>query len=69
VLERILELAERADTAGRDPIPVTMYGAKPEDVESYAEVGVHRCVYWLPPRGPEATANRVEQLAEELGTA
>jgi probable F420-dependent oxidoreductase len=68
LIERIRDLPERARTAGKGPIPVTVYGADPEDVEAYADAGAHRCVYWLPPRGPAETAERVEQLAERLGT-
>jgi probable F420-dependent oxidoreductase len=62
---RIKELHQRADEAGRE-VPVTVYGAQPADVEAYAEAGAHRCVFWLPPRGPEDTVRRVEELAAEL---
>lgn len=50
---RMLEFREAAQAAGREPAPITVYGAAVEDVEMYAEAGVHRCVYWLPPRDPE----------------
>jgi probable F420-dependent oxidoreductase len=62
LIDRIQELHERARDAGRD-VAITVYGAKPEDVESYAAAGAHRCVYWLPPRGPRETVARLEDLA------
>jgi probable F420-dependent oxidoreductase len=69
LIDRIAELQERARAAGRDPVPVTVYGARPEDAGSYAAAGAHRCVYWLPPRGPEETVSRVEELAASIGAA
>ena len=60
--ERMLELRRRAEAAGRD-VPITVYGVKPEEVETYAEAGAHRVVYWLPPRGREDTLRRLDQLA------
>jgi probable F420-dependent oxidoreductase len=64
--DRMRELADRAQAEGREPIPITVYGTQPADVEMYAEAGAHRCVYWLPPRGPEDTVRRAEELAREL---
>jgi probable F420-dependent oxidoreductase len=64
--DRMRELADRARAEGREPIPITVYGTQPADVEMYAEAGAHRCVYWLPPRGPEDTVRRAEELAREL---
>lgn len=63
---RMRELQERARSAGREPVPITVYGAKPEDVQSYAEAGAHRCVYWLPPRGGADSAKRVEELVTAI---
>jgi probable F420-dependent oxidoreductase len=60
--ERIEELRRRAADAGRD-IPVTVYGVKPQEVEMYEQAGAHRVVYWLPPRSPEDTIHRLEELA------
>jgi probable F420-dependent oxidoreductase len=66
LLERIAELGERAAAAGRE-IPVTVYGAMPEEAPAYEAAGVHRCVYWLPPRGPAEAEARIAELAAELG--
>ncbi len=63
LVERIREFHVRAAAAGREDIAVTVYGAHPEDVESYAEAGVHRCVYWLPPCDAVETIDRLEELA------
>ena len=57
--ERMVELRERADRE----VPITVYGVKPEEVEMYAEAGAHRVVYWLPPRGPDDTRRRLDELA------
>lgn len=67
LVARMRELGEAAQAAGRDPVPITVYGASVEDIEMYAEAGAHRCVYWLPPRDLEHTVRRVQELAEQLG--
>jgi probable F420-dependent oxidoreductase len=48
--ERMKELQEMASAAGRAPIPVTVYGtmARDEVVGHYHEIGVDRCIFWLP---------------------
>ena len=48
--ERMKELQEMAAAAGRGPIPVTVYGtmARDEVVGHYHEIGVDRCIFWLP---------------------
>jgi hypothetical protein len=60
--DRMREMQERAAAAGRD-VPITVYGVKPDDVDLYADAGAHRVVYWLPPRGPDETVRRLEELA------
>lgn len=49
--ERVHILQRMAKDAGRDPIPVTVYGtpARPEVINHYAESGIDRCVFSLPP--------------------
>jgi probable F420-dependent oxidoreductase len=69
LIERIAELQARGREAGRDSVPVTVYGARPEDAGAYGAAGAHRCVYWLPPRGPEETVRRVEELAASINGA
>jgi probable F420-dependent oxidoreductase len=53
---RIAELRDRAASAGRDPIPVTVVGAAPDAaaIERLAQAGVHRVVVWLPQESADA---------------
>ena len=52
--------------AGRDPIPVTIFGAppKPDVLEGYAALGVERILFTLPPVASEETLPRLENYAE-----
>lgn len=70
VLERIGELRTRARASARE-IPVVVMGPppKPEVLESYAEAGVERVLFWLPSAGRarvEQSLERVEQAMAEL---
>ncbi|MER7542547.1 LLM class F420-dependent oxidoreductase [Spirillospora sp. NPDC127506] len=69
LLDRIAEYRERAREAGWADAPVTVYGADPADVPRYAEAGVHRCVFWLPPGDAEAARRRAAELSDALGLA
>ena len=65
VIERVPELQRLAKAAGRDPIPVTAYPRpSAEDIERYAQAGIERCIYWLPPDGRDAALSKLEELAE-----
>jgi probable F420-dependent oxidoreductase len=69
---RIAKLQRRAEEAGRGHIPVSLQIApeRAEEIEPYAEVGVERCVYYLPPAGREKVEPRLNKLAkvvEEVG--
>jgi probable F420-dependent oxidoreductase len=65
VIERVPELQRLAKSAGRDPIPVTAYPRpSAEDIERYAQAGIERCIYWLPPDGRDAALSKLEELAE-----
>jgi len=63
--ERIAELRRRADEAGRDRVPVTYFGARPEpaEVEQLAQAGVDRVLLMLPPAAPGAVEQAAEQAA------
>jgi probable F420-dependent oxidoreductase len=60
--EGTAELQRLAAERGRDPIPVTVFGARPEAevVEHYAASGVDRCAFWVPP----APADKVLPLLD-----
>jgi probable F420-dependent oxidoreductase len=64
LLARVAELHRRCEEAGREPVPVTIYGAsrKPERLERWAEGGVSRAVYWLDP----AEGSEVERALDDL---
>lgn len=48
--ERVAELQRLAAEAGREPLPVTFYGVKPDldSLRAYEEAGVDRAIFWLP---------------------
>jgi F420-dependent oxidoreductase-like protein len=66
--DRIEELQERAKAAGRDPIPVSIFGVapKPEALEELAAMGVTRGVLWLPPAPADDVLPRLRRYAELL---
>jgi probable F420-dependent oxidoreductase len=63
---RIAELQRRAEAAGRDRIPVTVFGARPERsvLERLEAVGVTRSLFYLRPDEPGAVQRQLDQLAE-----
>lgn len=68
--ERIAELNRLAQERGRDPIPVTMFGAPAQHqaVEEFIEAGVSRCVFGLPSAGPEQVLPVLDRLAEMIAS-
>jgi probable F420-dependent oxidoreductase len=74
MIERLEQLAERAEQAGRGPIPTTINGSMrdPARIERFEQAGVHRCVFWLPSRGPaevEAAMDKYAAAAEQYASA
>ena len=68
--ERVRQLNELAAEAGRGPLPVTVYGALPREevISHYADIGIDRCIFRLPP-APEAEAiPRLDRYAEMAGS-
>ncbi len=61
--QRVDELQRLASEAGRERIPVTLYGGSkdPEVVKRYPDAGVDRCVFWL----PSATGDELERKLED----
>ena len=63
---RINDLQERAEAAGRERIPVTVFGAKPEVrlLERLEAAGVTRSLFYLRPDEPGEVERQLEQLAK-----
>ena len=63
--ERIVELQRRAEAAGREPIPVTVFGAKPELrlLERLKAAGVTRSLCYLLPGTPDEIERQLDELA------
>jgi probable F420-dependent oxidoreductase len=64
--ERIAELQRRAEAAGRERIPVTVFGAKPEQrlLERLEAAGVTRSLFYLRPEEPGEVERQLDELAE-----
>jgi probable F420-dependent oxidoreductase len=64
--ERISELQRRAEAAGRARIPVTVFGAKPEQrlLERLEAAGVTRSLIYVRPEEPGEVERQLDQLAE-----
>jgi alkanesulfonate monooxygenase SsuD/methylene tetrahydromethanopterin reductase-like flavin-dependent oxidoreductase (luciferase family) len=64
--ERIAELQRRAQAAGRDEIPVTVFGAKPELrlLERLRSAGVTRSLFYLLPGAPGDVRRQLDELGE-----
>jgi probable F420-dependent oxidoreductase len=64
-IARCRELALRAQEAGRGPIPVTVAGMMrdPARIERLEQAGVHRSLFWLPPRGSEEVEQAMDKYA------
>jgi probable F420-dependent oxidoreductase len=64
--ERIAELQRRSEAAGRGPIPVTVFGAKPEIrlLERLKAAGVTRSLLFIDPGSPDEVERHLDELAE-----
>jgi probable F420-dependent oxidoreductase len=64
--ERIAELQRRAEAAGRDPIPVTVFGAKAEPrlLDRLRDAGVTRSLFYVRPGSPDEVRAHLDELAE-----
>jgi probable F420-dependent oxidoreductase len=67
--QRIAELQRRAEEAGREPIPVTLSGARPdrELIERGEEAGIHRCTFYVQPGNAGELERQLDELASTLG--
>ena len=66
--ERVANLQELGAEAGRDLIPVTLSGARPdrELIERGEAAGVHRCTFYIQPADAGETERQLDQLAAAL---
>jgi probable F420-dependent oxidoreductase len=72
--EQVTELQALAADAGRGRIPVTVYGTlpRPEVIQHYHDIGIDRCIFWLPsvPRDEALPQlDRYAALMEEVAKA
>lgn len=67
---RMREIQERVETNGRQPFPVTVYAAPADanEVAKYEEIGVERCIFWLPSFGSVELLERLRGLAPLVRT-
>ncbi|MGH9040400.1 MAG: LLM class F420-dependent oxidoreductase [Acidimicrobiia bacterium] len=66
VKEGMATLARRAGEVGREPIPVTIFGARPEaqTVEDYEAMGVERCLFAVPSKPADEVLPVLDRHAE-----
>jgi probable F420-dependent oxidoreductase len=66
---RIDELQRMAKEAGRDAIPVTVFGApiRKETIEGLAAAGASRIVFWAPPAPADEVLPRLKHAASVVG--
>jgi hypothetical protein len=63
-LQRIPELREMEQAAGRGHIPVTYYPREAAaEIERAAETGVERCIFYVPADGPCTALTKLNELA------
>jgi probable F420-dependent oxidoreductase len=62
--ERIGELQRRAEAAGRERIPVTVFGAQPDQLERLRDAGVTRALFRLRPESPDAEQRQLDEFGE-----
>jgi probable F420-dependent oxidoreductase len=68
--ERFGELADLARAAGRPPIPITVWGVRPDpqSIDHFASLGVSRCVLGLPAAAADEVLPRLKRHAEAMHT-
>jgi len=68
VLEQIADFRRTARKPDSDrPIPVTLFGGEPADVDAYQRAGVERCLFWPRPMDTQNTTRLVDRIALALG--
>ncbi|OHU99356.1 LLM class F420-dependent oxidoreductase [Mycobacterium talmoniae] len=67
--ERADKLQRRAADAGRDRVPISLFGASAADgmAERYAAAGIDRCLFLLPDADDTEVTHKLDRLAQRLG--
>jgi alkanesulfonate monooxygenase SsuD/methylene tetrahydromethanopterin reductase-like flavin-dependent oxidoreductase (luciferase family) len=67
---RIAELQAMASAAGRDRIPVSVFGSRPDaaSVERFVSAGADRITFWVPSEGRDVVLPLVEQYASVVSS-
>jgi probable F420-dependent oxidoreductase len=72
IIEGMKDLAERARAAGKKPsdFPVSVFGtpADPETLKQYADAGVERALFWVPPDGRDKVLPLLDKYAAAAKT-
>jgi hypothetical protein len=72
IIEGMKDLAERARAAGKKPsdFPVSVFGtpADPETLKQYADTGVERALFWVPPDGRDKVLPLLDKYAAAAKT-
>jgi probable F420-dependent oxidoreductase len=68
--EQVKRLSEMAEEASRGRIPVTVYGTLPREevIGHYADIGIDRCIFWLPPVPESEAMPQLDRYAEMAGS-
>ena len=69
--ERLPELAQLTEAAGRPPIPLTVWGARPDPafIAHVASQGAARCIFGLPAAGADEILPRLKRYADLVKVA
>ncbi|MEZ0364901.1 LLM class F420-dependent oxidoreductase [Mycobacterium sp. pUA109] len=67
--ERADKLQRRAADAGRDRVPISLFGASAAEgmAERYAAAGIERCLFLLPDADDTEVTRKLDRLAQRLG--
>jgi probable F420-dependent oxidoreductase len=67
--ERTERLRQLAADAGRDPIPVSLFGARPDPelIERGERAGVHRCCFYIEPADAGGIERQLDELVSKVG--
>lgn len=69
--EKMQELQQKAESAGRGRIPVSLFSARPDPalIEEYASQQVERCIFNVPAAGRDVVLPRLDELANLVAKA